>query len=43
MLPTYTTFGLYLLFMIAVGAFFYKKETDKISGIVNFIGGGDDK
>ncbi len=28
MLPTYTTFGLYLLFMIAVGAFFYKKETD---------------
>lgn len=28
MLPTYTTFGLYLLFMIAVGAFFYKKETN---------------
>ena len=28
LIPTYTTFGLYLLFMVAVGLYFYKKETD---------------
>lgn len=28
MIPTYVTFGLYLLFMVAVGLWFYKKETN---------------
>ena len=28
MVPTYVTFGLYLLFMVAVGLWFYKKETN---------------
>lgn len=28
MVPTYVTFGLYLLFMVVVGLWFYKKETN---------------
>ncbi len=28
MIPTYTTFGLYLIFMVIVGLCFYKKETN---------------
>lgn len=28
LIPTYTTFGLYLVFMVVVGLYFYRKETN---------------